>query len=122
MTANMKELNRLAEGDLEMQQLLLNAANNFVEERKKIVDAGSSLHAQAKTKKRKLSGGGAAAADAAGGSAEHGPDYEPPPTIAENAPPSEEGFEGLQGLGAKVVAPVALHSGAHQVQNVEGDD
>ena len=51
MTANMKELNRLAEGDLEMQQLLLNAANNFVEERKKILDAGSSLHAQAQTKK-----------------------------------------------------------------------
>ena len=52
MTANMKELNRLAEGDLEMQQLLLNAANNFVDERKKILDAGSSLHAQAQTKKK----------------------------------------------------------------------
>ena len=64
MTANMKELNRLAEGDLEMQQLLLNAANNFVDERKKIVDSGSSLHEQAQTKKRRTSGASAAAAAA----------------------------------------------------------
>ena len=103
MTANMKELNRLAEGDLEMQQLLLNAANNFVGERKNILDAGSSLHAQAQTKKRRLSGGAATAADAAAGSAEHGPDYEPPPTIAEDAPPLRRGLRVYRGWGPKML-------------------
>ena len=66
MTTNMKELNRLAEGDLEMQQLLLNAANNFVDERQKILESGSSLHEQAQTKKRRTSGASAAAAGRGG--------------------------------------------------------
>ena len=105
MTANMKELNRLAEGDLEMQQLLLNAANNFVDERQKVLESGSSLHEQAQAKKRRTSGASAAAAaaDAGAGAGDHGPDYEPPPTIAADAPPLRRGLRVYRGWGPRLL-------------------
>lgn len=62
MAANLKKLTGMCESDLELQQLLIGTAENYVAEKQKLAETGTSLLEASRAKRRK---GGRAEADAA---------------------------------------------------------
>lgn len=61
MTKNMKRLNAMARGPLEMQQLLLQTGERYIAEKKTLEDDGQTLFAASQSKKRRKSAAGASA-------------------------------------------------------------
>lgn len=59
MTKNMKRLNEMAQGSLEMQQLLLQTGERYIAETKAFEDDGQTLFAASQSKKRRKSAAGA---------------------------------------------------------------
>lgn len=62
MAANLKNVTGMCESDLELQQLLIGTAENYVAEKQKLAETGTSLLEASRAKRRK---GGRAEADAA---------------------------------------------------------
>lgn len=95
MAANLKKLTKMCEADLELQQLLIGAAENYVAEKQRLADSGQSLLEASRAKRRKTSAG-------AGGEGEAEEEEEEAPIAIPAGVMLRRGLRVFKGWGVKL--------------------